>query len=61
MRLGAPDPSKGRIGREKAPTYILYGGTVAAFDAKVRWYRVDYDDRDVEEVSISELRAILLQ
>ena len=23
VRLGAPDPSKGRIGREKTPTYIL--------------------------------------
>lgn len=60
---GGGDTGRALVGRRVGKVFEgeMYGGTVAAFDAKVRWYRVDYDDGDVEEVSISELRAILLQ
>ncbi|XRB21067.1 tudor domain-containing protein [Pseudoscourfieldia marina] len=60
---GGGDTGRALVGRRVSKVFKgeMYGGTVAAFDAKVRWYRVDYDDGDVEEVSISELRAILLQ
>ena len=30
--------------------YRLYNGTVTAYDEELKWYKVDYDDSDKEEI-----------
>ena len=37
-----------------------YNGTVLAYDSRVRWFRVRYDDSDEEELNKRELEAIVV-
>ena len=41
--------------------YRLYNGTVAAYDEELKWYKVDYDDGDKEEMNLKELRTHLTE
>jgi hypothetical protein len=38
----------------------MYGGVVKKFDAKLRWYKVVYEDGDAEEIGLAELKTLLL-
>ena len=38
----------------------MYAGVVASFDPAVNWYLVEYEDGDKEELTLNELRLILV-
>ena len=63
-----PKRDKPLVGKEligakvtKQFNYRLYNGTVAAYDEELKWYKVDYDDGDKEEMNLKELRTHLTE
>ena len=63
-----PKRDKPLVGKEligakvtKQFNYRLYNGTVAAYDEELKWYKVDYDDGDKEEMNLKELRSHLTE
>ena len=67
-RKDTPKRDKPLVGKEligakvtKQFNYRLYNGTVAAYDEELKWYKVDYDDGDKEEMNLKELRTHLTE
>ena len=63
----APEGRRKRVGDallggkvEKDFDGEMYAGVVASFDPAVNWYLVEYEDGDKEELTLNELRLILV-
>ncbi|XXG68958.1 hypothetical protein AAC387_Pa06g1935 [Persea americana] len=59
-----PSPSLGEwlVGREVRKMFgdQYYSGKVANFDQEMKWYRVEYEDGDFEDLEWCELKEVLL-
>ena len=46
--------------RKKFNDGKMYDGTVAKYDNKKKWFKVKYEDNDIEDSTLTELKKILI-